>query len=82
MLQDKETVSNPKKIVNIFNDYFSTIAPTSSDEIPNLILLLNKSKSVGTNGLQTKILKLLKNDISLQFANIFNISFSTGVFPF
>ena len=24
--QDNETVSNPKKIVEIFNDYFSTIA--------------------------------------------------------
>ena len=107
--QDNETVSNPKKIVNIFNDYFSTIAektkakvrfsnksfdeffqypsensfflrPTSSDEITNLILLLNESKSVGPNGLPTKILNLLKNDISLQLSNIFNLSFSTGVF--
>ena len=110
MSQDNETVSNPKKIVNIFNDYFSTIAektkakvrfsnksfdeflqhpnknsfflrPTSSDEITNLILSLNESKSVGPNGLPTKILKLLKNDISLQLTNIFNLSFSTGVFP-
>ena len=108
--QDNETVSNPKKIVNIFNDYFSTIAektkakvrfsnksfdeflqhpnknsfflrPTSSDEITNLILSLNESKSVGPNGLPTRILKLLKNDISLQLTNIFNLSFSTGVFP-
>ena len=29
----------------------------------------------------TKILKLLKNDISGQLAEIFNILFSTGVFP-
>ena len=28
-----------------------------------------------------KILKLLKNDVSSQLADIFNISFSTGVFP-
>ena len=84
--QDNETVSNPKKIVNIFNDYFSTIAektkakvrfsnksfdeflqhpnknssflrPTSSDEITNLILSLYEGKSVGPNGLPTKILK-------------------------
>ena len=107
--RDNETVSNPKKIVNIFHDYFSTTAektkakvrflnkpfdeflhhpnktsfflrPTSSDELTNLILSLNKSKSVGPNGLPTKILKLLKNDISLQLTNIFNLSFSTGVF--
>ena len=108
--QDNETVSNPKKIVNIFNDYFSTIAektkakvrfsnksfdaflqhpkessfflrPTSSDEITNLNLSLNESKSVGPNSLPTKILKLLKNDILLQMTNIFNLFFSTGVFP-
>ena len=108
--QGNETLSNLQKIVNIFNDYFSTIAektkakigflnksfdnflqrpnknsfflrPTSSDEITNLILSLNESKSVGPNGLPTKILKLLKNDISLQLTNIFNLSFSTGVFP-
>ena len=111
MSQDNGTVSNPKKIVNIFNDYFSTIAektnskvrfsnksfddeflqhpnensfllrPTSSDEITNLILSLNESKSVGPNGLSTKILKLLKNDVSLQLTNKFNLSFSTGAFP-
>ena len=104
--QDNETVSNPKKIVNIFNDYFSTIAEktkakvrfsnkflqhpnekrffprsTSSDEITNLVLSLNESKSVGPNGIPTKILKLLQNDISLQLTNIFNLLFSTGVFP-
>ena len=104
--QDNETVSNPKKIVNIFHDYFSTIAektkakvrfsnksfdeflqhlngnsffirPTTSDEISNLILSLNESKSVGPYGLPIKIIKLLENDISLQLTNIFNLSFST-----
>ena len=109
MSQDSETVSNPKKIVNIFNDYFSTtveetkakvrfsnksfdeflqhrnknsffLRPTSSDEITNLILSLNESKSVGPNGLPTRILKLLKNDISLQLTNTFNLLFSKEVF--
>ena len=102
--QDNETVTNPKKIVNIFTDYFSTIVektkakvrfsnksfdeflqypnensfflrPTSPDEITNLILSLNESKWVGPNGFPTKILKLLKNDISLHLANIFNFLF-------
>ena len=58
------------------------LRPTSSDEIINLILSLNEGKSVGPNGLPTKILKLLKNDILLQLTNIYNLSFSTGVFPF
>ena len=90
-----ETVANPKKIGNIFNDYFSTIAektkakikfsnklndeflqhakenslflkPASSNEIIYLISSLNESKSGGPNSPRTKILKLLKNDISLQ----------------
>ena len=45
-----------------------------------MILPLNESKSVCPNGLATKILKLLKNDISLQLTNVFNLSLSTGVF--
>ena len=31
--QDNETVTNPKKIANIFNDYFSTIAKETKPEI-------------------------------------------------
>ena len=46
-----------------------------------MISSLNESKSVGPNGLPAKVLKLLKSDISLQLTNIFNLSFSTGVFP-
>ena len=42
---------------------------------------LNSNKSVGRNSIPAKILKLLKNDIFSQLADIFNISFSTGVFP-
>ena len=46
-----------------------------------MILSLNESKSVGTNGLPTKILKILKNEISVELINIFQLTFSTGVFP-
>ena len=42
---------------------------------------LNSNKSVGRNSIPAKILKLLKNDIFSQLADIFNISFSTGVCP-
>ena len=61
------------------NSFF--LRSTRLDQITNLILSLNESKSVGPDGIPTKILKLLKNDISLQLINIFNLSFSTGVFP-
>ena len=42
---------------------------------------LIQSKSYGPNSIPTKILKLLKNDISTQLSDIFNVSFSTCVFP-
>ena len=47
----------------------------------NLISSLNESKSAGPNSLITKILKHLKNNVLLQMTNIFNLSFSAGVFP-
>ena len=46
----------------------------------NLISSLNSNKSVRPNSIPRRILKLLKNDISTQLADIFNILFSTGVF--
>ena len=46
-----------------------------------MISLLDSTKSVGPNGIPTKILKLLKNDISCQLVDIFNMSFTSGVFP-
>ena len=47
----------------------------------NIISSLDLNKPVGLNSIPTKILKLLKNDISSQLADILNTSFSTGVFP-
>ena len=61
------------------NSFF--LSPTNKYEIQNVISSLNSNKSVGPNSIPTRILKLLKNDISTQLADIFNISFSTGVFP-
>ena len=57
------------------------ISPTDKSEIENIIPSLDSNKSVGPNSIPTKILKLLKNDISSQLSEIFNISFSSGVFP-
>ena len=42
---------------------------------------MDSNKSVGPNNIPTKVLKLLKNDVSSQLSEIFNISFSSGVFP-
>ena len=56
------------------------ITPTDAHEV-NLISSLNSDKSTGPNSLPTKILKLLKNDSSTHLADIFDLSFSSGVYP-
>ena len=38
-------------------------------------------KSIGPNSIPIKIFKLPSNDISTQFAELFSVSFSEGVFP-
>ena len=57
------------------------ITPTDANEVNLIISSLNSDKSTGPNSLSTKILKLLKNGISTNLAEIFNLSFSSGVFP-
>ena len=66
--------------INIFQIFFF-VSPTDKTEIENVISAVDSNKSVGPNSIATKILKLLKNDISSQLSEIFNITFSSGVFP-
>ena len=63
--------------INI-NSFFINL--TDKTEIENIIVSLDPLKSIGPNSIPTKILKLLSNDISTQFAELFNLSFSEGVF--
>ena len=51
------------------------LTPCSPNEIQDLISSLNPNKYTGPNSIPTKILKLLKNDISNQLADIVNLSF-------
>ena len=60
------------------NSFF--INPTDNTEIKN-IMSLDPLRPIGPNSIPTKILKLLSNDISTQFAELLNLSFSEGVFP-
>ena len=57
------------------------LSPTGKYEIINIISSLDSNKSTRPNSIPTKILKLLKIDISTQLSDIFNVSFSTGIFP-
>ena len=65
------------------NESDSTIflQPTDKEEIANIISSLNPSKASGLNSIPYRILFLLKNDISKQLVDLFNLSFLTGVFP-
>ena len=42
---------------------------------------LNSNKASGPNSIAYRILFLLKNEISMQLADLFNLSFITGIFP-
>ena len=71
-----------------FSDYLSNesdstifLQPTDKKEITNIISSLDSSKTSGPNSTPYRILFLLKNDISKQLADLFNLSFLTGVFP-
>ena len=57
------------------------VSPTEKTKIEVIISSLDYNKSVGPNSIPTKVLKLLKNDISSQLSKVFNISFCSGVFP-
>ena len=73
-----------------FSDYLSNessttifLQPTDKEEITNIISSLNSNnKASGPNSIPYRILFLLKNKISKQLADLFNVSFITGVFPF
>ena len=71
-----------------FSDYLSNesistlfLQPTDREEIVNIITSLNSNKAFGPNSIPYRILFLLKNEISKQLADLFNLSFMTGVFP-
>ena len=65
------------------NESSSTIfmKPTDKEEWANIISSLNSSKASGPNSILYRILFLLKNEISKQLADLFKLSFMTGVFP-
>ena len=57
------------------NSFF--ITPTDSEEVIPIISSLSDNKSSGPNSVPTRILKLLKKDISTHLGDIFNLSFSS-----
>ena len=68
---------------HLSNESISTLflQPTDREKIVNIISSLNSNKASGPNSIPYRILFLLKNDISKQLADLFNLSFMTDVFP-
>ena len=71
-----------------FSDYLSNessttifLQSTDKEEITNIISSLNSNKASSPNSIPYRILFLLKNEISKQLADLFNISFIADVFP-
>ena len=58
-----------------------TSTPTDREETANVISSLNSNNTSGPNSIPYRILFLLKNEILKQLADLFNLSFMTGVFP-
>ena len=106
---NSELTSDPLKIANVFNNYFSLIGektqsktrfsnknytdylrgenfhsffitPTDIQEVISIISSLSDNKSSGPNSIPTRILKLLKKDISTQLADIFNLCSISGIY--
>ena len=81
------TKKNIKYSHKHFSDYLANengnsifLQPTDKEEIANIISSLNSNKASGPNSIPYRILLLLKNEISKQLAELFNLSFMTGVF--
>ena len=71
-----------------FSDYLKEecdsaifLKPTSKEEIGNIISSLYSNKASDPNSIPHRILFLLKIEISMELAELFNLSFVTGVFP-
>ena len=81
--QSKTTFSNKSYTDYLHGEHFNYffITPTDSQEVISIISSLSDNKSSGPNSIPTRILKLLKKDISTQLVDIFNLSFSSGIYP-
>ena len=71
-----------------YTDYLSNenpdtffLSPTNKEEIKFILSSLDINKSTGPYSIPSKVLNMLKNDISEQLADLFNLSFTTGTFP-
>ena len=75
------SLKNVSEFLKIRTQKFLFPSPTDKSEKQNIISSLDSNEQLCTNSTPKKILRLLRNDISSQWADTFIISFSTAVFP-
>lgn len=61
------------------NSFF--ISATNEDEIVSTILKLKNKKSCGVDNISVELIKFVAVEIASPLKHIFNLSFSTGIFP-
>jgi len=73
---------------NDYNKYLSSrittsfiTSPITPNEIIEIINNLDDSKSIGPCSVPTKLLKIAKDEITIPFSEICNLSFKNGIFP-
>lgn len=73
--------SRPKTATLAFNNKSMFMAPSIPYDIKKIIMSLNSTNSVGYDGIATKILKHVSDEICGHLSHIINLSISEGVFP-
>ena len=84
----EKTQAKIKQLHKKYTDYLTNEnsdtffpSPTDKEEIKFILSSLDINKSTGPYSIPSKVLNMLKNDISEQLADLFNLSFTTGTFP-
>lgn len=63
------------------NPHSIFLSPVTQEEVIEIVGDFSLVKSSGPHSIPIKILKLLKNDISLPISLLINLSFESGIFP-
>ena len=81
--QEKIKYSYKKYIYYLTNGNPDTffLSSINKEEIKFILSSLDINKSTGPNSSPSNVLNMIKNDISEQLADLFNLSFATSTFP-
>lgn len=72
-----------KNVTSLINHYVKSmfLAPSSPNQVKEIIKNLKNTNSVGYDGFCTKIIKVVNEDICHHLSHIINLSITSGIFP-